>query len=69
LNAGALRGILASLEGGPMDKKTRWLYAAAIVLIDWLMVIVPLSGLLAAYILVARPPWFKQMVDELYRGS
>ena len=51
-----------------MDMKTRWLWAVGIPLLDMLLIVVPLSGLLAAYVLVARPPWFKQLVDELYRN-
>jgi len=28
-----------------------------------------LNGLFAAYILLARPPWFKSWVDQLYSQS
>jgi hypothetical protein len=36
------------------------------VLVDLFIFVVPLTGLLAAYVLLARPPWFKSLVEELY---
>ena len=51
-----------------MDVKTRWLWAVAIVLLDLVVVVLPVSGLLAAWVILARPPWFRQAVNELYRG-
>ena len=49
-----------------MQPSDRWLLAIALVLIDLFVFVVPLTGLLAAYILLARPPWFKSWVEELY---
>ena len=44
----------------------RLVLAAAIVLIDALVFVIPMAGLLVAYVIVARPPWFRRWVDELY---
>lgn len=44
----------------------RLLIALAIVLIDATMFIVPLAGLFVAYVIVARPPWFRDWVAALY---
>jgi hypothetical protein len=30
---------------------------------------VPVVPFVVAYVLVARPPWFKDFVDDLYDGS
>ena len=47
----------------PVD---RWLLALALVVVDVAIFVVPLTGLLAAYILLIRPPWFRRWVDDLY---
>jgi hypothetical protein len=31
--------------------------------------VVPIVPVLMAYVLVARPPWFKAFVDDLYEGD
>lgn len=49
-----------------MRPSDRWLIAIALVLVDLFIFVVPLTGLFAAYALIARPPWFKSWVDELY---
>ncbi len=49
-----------------MSLSDRWLIAIALVLVDLFIFVVPLTGLLAAYVLIARPAWFKGWVDELY---
>lgn len=46
---------------------SRLVLAIGIVLVDVLVFVVPITGLFAAYILFARPPWFRQWVDELYK--
>ena len=51
-----------------MQPSDRWLLAAALVLIDLFIFVAPLTGLMAAYVLIARPPWFKSWVEELYGG-
>lgn len=52
-----------------MKQTDRWLLAIALVVIDVAIFVVPLTGLFAAYILLARPPWFKNWVDQLYSKS
>ena len=50
-----------------MNVQQRWLYAIALVLVDIVAVFVPLAAILGAYVLVTRPPWFRDLVDDLYR--
>ena len=45
----------------------RLMLAVAIVVIDAVAVLIPITALLAAYLILFRPLWFKQAVDELYR--
>ncbi len=40
--------------------------AAVIVLVDLLVFVVPLTGLLVAYIVLVRPPWFWRWIEALY---
>jgi hypothetical protein len=47
----------------------RWVLAGAVVVIDLLLFALPLTGLFAAYVLIARPPWFREWVSELYRQA
>lgn len=49
-----------------MQASDRWLIAIALVLIDLFIFVVPLTGLFAAYVLVARPPWFRKWIEEAY---
>ncbi len=51
-----------------MRPSDRWLIAVALVLIDLFIFVAPLTGLFAAYVLIVRPPWFKEWVEELYSG-
>lgn len=50
-----------------MNAQQRWLYAITLVLADVVAVIVPLAAILGAYVLITRPPWFRDWVDDLYR--
>lgn len=52
-----------------MNRTDRILLAAAVVAVDLLLFVLPLTGLLAAWILIARPPWFRRFVDDLYAGD
>ena len=45
----------------------RLLLAVAIVAVDAVAFLVPITALLAAYLILFRPLWFKQAVDDLYR--
>jgi len=51
-----------------MSTSERAVLAVGIVLVDVVVFALPLTGLLAAWILLARPPWFREWVDRLYGG-
>jgi hypothetical protein len=55
-------------HNGGMTDTERILLAVAIVLVDLLLFAVPLTGIAAAYVLIARPPWFREWVERLYEG-
>jgi hypothetical protein len=40
--------------------------AVLIVILDVAVLVVPITGLLAAWVLLARPPWFREWVERLY---
>ncbi len=44
----------------------RLLWASAIVLVDLVIFVLPLTALFAAYLILARPPWFRDWVLDLY---
>ncbi|WP_175534562.1 hypothetical protein [Thiocapsa roseopersicina] len=46
----------------------RLVLALLIVVLDTAAFAIPLGALLLAYILLARPVWFRDWVDRLYRG-
>lgn len=46
-----------------------WAIAAAIIVVDLAVFMIPIVPIVAAYILVARPPWFKSFIDEVYQSS
>ncbi|MBK1646878.1 hypothetical protein CKO25_20065 [Thiocapsa imhoffii] len=46
----------------------RLVLAVLIVVVDTAAFVVPLAALLLAYLLLARPAWFRDWVDRLYRG-
>ncbi|MGD8440818.1 MAG: hypothetical protein PVG53_09800 [Holophagae bacterium] len=50
-----------------MTMNQRLLLAVAIILVDIVAFALPLTGFFAAYVLLARPPWFRVWVDDLYR--
>lgn len=47
----------------PLD---RWILAIVLILVDALVFVLPLTGLFAAYLLIARPTWFREWIDILY---
>lgn len=49
-----------------MTTQERVLLAVALVLIDLLLFALPITGFFAAYVLLARPPWFLAWVKQLY---
>jgi hypothetical protein len=52
-----------------MTTTERVLLAAAVVVVDLVAFALPLTGIVAAYVLVARPPWFRRFVEDLYGSS
>jgi hypothetical protein len=46
----------------------RLVLALLIVVVDTAAFAVPLAALLLAYVLLARPAWFRDWVERLYRG-
>ncbi len=49
-----------------MTSTERIAIAVGVVVVDVLLFAVPLTGLLAAWVVLTRPPWFRQLVDRLY---
>ena len=49
-----------------MKEMDRLVLAGLIMAVDVGFFFLPLTGLFAAYILVARPPWFQEWVETLY---
>ena len=51
-----------------MKKDTKEVFiAVGIVLVDFVTVGIPLAALVLAYVILAKPKWFKEMVDEVYK--
>lgn len=55
-------------HNGAMTAAERIALAIAIVLVDLLLFALPLTGLAAAYLLIARPRWFREWVERIYEG-
>jgi hypothetical protein len=49
-----------------MTTTERVLLAVAVVAVDVVAFALPLTGFFAAYVLLARPPWFRRWVEDLY---
>jgi hypothetical protein len=47
------------------DTKEMWL-AFGILIFDFVMIGIPLGACLLAYVLIWKPKWFKEKVDEVY---
>ena len=47
----------------------RLVWALLVILVDAAAFAVPLAALLLAYVLLARPPWFRDWVEQLYRDD
>jgi len=52
-----------------MTASARLILALVIFLADFVIFVIPLSALFAAYIILARPPWFKDWVLKLYERN
>ena len=42
------------------------LYTVLIIVLDVAVFFIPVTGIVAAWVLLARPPWFREWVDRLY---
>jgi len=49
-----------------MSTSERVLLAVAVVLVDVAVVVVPITALVVAWVVLARPPWFREWVERLY---
>ncbi len=56
----------ARLKGETMKPYERYLLALLIVVVDLLVFAIPLTAIVLAYILIARPPAFKEWVSKVY---
>lgn len=52
--------------GEGLSLSERCLLGLAIVAVDWVLFAIPITGIAAAYILIARPPSFRGWVEKLY---
>ena len=52
-----------------MTPADRWLLAVTLVVVDLVVVVVPLTGLCAAYVILVRPRWFQEWVEKLYAST
>jgi hypothetical protein len=51
---------------GRMSTSERALLAVAIVVVDVAVVVIPVTALAVAWVVLARPPWFREWVERLY---
>jgi hypothetical protein len=47
----------------------RLVWAFIIVIADTAAFVVPLAAILLAYVVLTRPPWFRNWVERLYRAD
>ena len=52
-----------------MTRSERVALAVLIVVLDVAVFVIPVTGLLAAWVLLARPPWFREWVGRLYESG
>ena len=52
-----------------MSTGERVALAVLILVLDVVVFVVPITGLVAAWVLLARPQWFKDWVDRLYAAA
>jgi hypothetical protein len=50
-----------------MSDSERIAIAVGVVLVDVFLFAVPLTGIFAAYVLIAKPRWFLDWVERLYQ--
>jgi hypothetical protein len=49
-----------------MSEQTIWAIALGLIVLDLVLFVVPIVPFLVAYVLLMRPPWFKEFVEDLY---
>lgn len=49
-----------------MSSQDRWIFAITLVLADIVAIFIPLAAVVGAYVVIARPPWFREWTDKLY---
>ena len=52
-----------------MNQTNRLILAFGIILVDAVVFVLPLASLFMAYILLSRPSWFKQWVNQIYESA
>ena len=52
-----------------MTTSERVTLAVLILVLDVVVFVVPVTGLLAAWVLLARPAWFREWVERLYSAG
>jgi hypothetical protein len=52
-----------------MRPAERLVWALLIVIVDAAAFALPLAALVLAYVVIARPPWFRDWVERLYQGT
>ena len=50
-----------------MTQQQIWIAAIALIGLDLLFPVIPIMPLVAIYVLIAKPTWFKEFVDYVYR--
>lgn len=49
-----------------ISERQIWLIAIGLIALDLTLFMVPIVPFLAAYVLLVRPPWFKDFIDDVY---
>lgn len=52
-----------------MTRSQRVMIATLLLFIDLIAFVVPVGSCFIFYVLVFRPPWAKQLMDQVYSGS
>ena len=50
-----------------MDEKTKLLAGLGVMMIIDIFIPVPIIGLILVYVVLQRPPWFMNLVREVYK--
>lgn len=58
--------VLLTIPPSAISNRQIWLLAAGLIAVDLALFMVPIVPFLAAYVLVVRPPWFKDFIDDVY---